>query len=145
MAWSVVRTSDFRTGRHVVSNLQAHLVFVPKYRHSISERVFDALKAAWTQVCVDFECELRESGWEVDHVHLLIGYPPKVSLSRLVNSLKGVSARRIRAANLPEVRGKLWGEHFWSPSYCAVSCGGAPLGIVKRYVEQQHGGASSPP
>lgn len=122
------------------------MVFVPKYRRAvITERVFSVLHAAWEQVCRDFECELRETGWESDHVHLLVGYPPKVALSRLVNSLKGVSARRVRAADLPEVRGKLWGAHFWSPSYCAVSCGGAPLETVKRYIEQQRGGASSPP
>lgn len=138
--------SNFRSGRHVVFSLQARLVFVPKYRRAvITERVFSVLHAAWEQVCRDFECELRETGWESDHVHLLVGYPPKVALSRLVNSLKGVSARRVRAADLPEVRGKLWGAHFWSPSYCAVSCGGAPLETVKRYIEQQRGGASSPP
>ena len=67
----------------------------------------------------------------------------KLALARLVNSLKGVSARRLRAANLAEIRSKIWGVHFWSPSYCAVSCGGAPLEIVKRYVEKQRG-ASSP-
>jgi putative transposase len=118
---------------------------VPKYRRAvITERVFSVLRTAWQQVCTDFACELRETGWESDHVNLLVGYPPKVALSRLVNSLKGVSARRVRAANLPEVRNKLWGEHFWSPS-CAVSCGGAPLETVKRYIDQQRGGASSPP
>ena len=130
----MVRSSEFRTGRHVVYSLQAHLVFVPKYRRAvINERVLSVLEAAWKQVCSDFGCELRETGWEADHVHLLVGYPPKVSLSRLVNSLKGVSARRLRAASFPEVRNKLWGAHFWSPSYCAVSCGGAPLETVKRY------------
>ena len=110
-----------------------------------TERVFRVLLESWEQLCTDFECELRETGWERDYVHLLVGYPPKVALSKLINSLKGVSARRVRAAKLPEVSDKLWGEHFWSPSYCAVSCGGAPLEIVKRYVEQQRGGASSSP
>jgi putative transposase len=146
MTWSVKKASEFRTGRHVVYNLQVHLVFIPKYRRAvITERVFVTLRTAWEQVCLDFACELRETGWQSDHVHLLVGYPPKVALSRLVNSLKGVSARRLRAANLPEVRKKLWGEHFWSPSYCAVSRGGAPLETVKRYVQKQRGGASSPP
>jgi putative transposase len=140
------RASNFRSGRHVVYALQTHLVFIPKYRRAvITERVFRVLRGAWEQVCQDFGCELRETGWESDHVHLLIGYPPKVALSRLVNSLKGVSARRVRAANLPDIRNKLWGDHFWSPSYCAVSSGGAPLETVKRYIEQQRGGASSPP
>jgi putative transposase len=135
----------FRTDRHVVYSPQAHLVFVTKYRRGvITERVFLTLRSAWEQVCADFESELRETGWESDHVQLLVGYPPKVALSRLVNSLKGVSARRLRAASLPEVRSKLWGEHFWSPSYCAVSCGQAPLETVRRYVQKQRGGASSP-
>ena len=121
------------------------MVFIPKYRRGvITERVFSTLRAAWEQVCADFGSELCEAGWESDHVHLLVSYPPKVALSRLVNSLKGVSARRLRAANWPEVKSKLWGAHFWSPSYCAVSCGGAPLETVKRYVENQRGRASSP-
>jgi len=99
---------------------------------------------AWEKVCSDFECNLKEAGYEADHVHLLVTYPPKVSLSVLVNSLKGVSARRLRSAKLPEVTGKLWGRHFWSPSYCAVSCGGAPLEVIKRYVEAQCGAALPP-
>lgn len=142
----MARASDFRAGRHVVYKLQAHLVFVPKYRKKIiTERVFALLRSAWSTVCLDFECELRETGYESDHVHLLVAYPPKVALSTLVNSLKGVSARRLRTAALPEVERKLWGPHFWSPSYCVVSCGGAPLETIRQYVEQQRGGASSPP
>jgi putative transposase len=70
----------------------------------------------------------------------------RVQLSKLVNSLKGGSAHRLRQHKFPEVTSKLWGRHFWSPSYCVVSCGGAPLEVVKRYVEAQRGdGASSPP
>ncbi len=121
----------------------AHLVFVPKYRKRvISAKVFEILRASWQAVCEDFECELRETGYEVDHVHLLVGFPPKVALSTLVNSLKGVSARKLRAARLPDVERKLWGPHFRSPTYCSVSCCGAPLEIVKQYVAAQRG--SSP-
>src|SRR5271166_6564363 len=119
--WSVMLSMDFRTCRHVVYNLNAHLVFIPKYRRRvISSRVFES----WREVCVHFESMLVESNFEPDHVHLLVKYPPKVALSVLVNSLKGVSARRIRQANFPEVQRALCGPHFWSPSYCVVSCGG---------------------
>jgi putative transposase len=122
------------------------LVFVPKYRKkTISKRVFSALVESWRTVCRDFGCVLQEANYEGDHVHLLVEYPPKVSLSTLVNSLKGVSSRRLRALRLPEVVAKLWGKHFWSPSYCAVSCGGAPLAIIKRYIEGQRRAGSSPP
>ena len=104
---------DFRTCRHV------------EYRRRvISARVFEVLRESWREVCVHFESMLVESNFEPDHVHLLVKYPPKVALSVLVNSLKGVSARRIRQANFPEVQRALWGPHFWSPSYCVVSCGG---------------------
>ena len=138
--------SDFRTGRHVVSRLSAHLVFFPKYRrYVITPKVFEILRRAWAKVCEDFECQLREANYEADHVHLLVDYPPKVALSTLVNSLKGVSARRLRQATLPDVQEKLWGRHFWSPSYFAVSCGGASLETVKQYIQRQRGGASSPP
>jgi putative transposase len=122
------------------------LVLIPKYRQGvISERVFAVLKGAWIVVCEDFGAELTEANFEADHVHLLVMYPPKVALSTLVNSLKGVSARRLRQADLPEVRNKLLGEHFWSPSYCAVSCGGAPLEIIAKYVQKQRRAGSSPP
>jgi len=140
------RASTFRSGRHVVYALSVHLVFVPKYRRRvITPRVFGILHHAWRKVCEDLGCTVREAGYETDHVHLLVDYPPKLALSVLVNALKGVSARRLRSEQLPEVEGKLCGHHFWSPSYCAVSCGGAPLDKIKRYVEQQRGGASSPP
>ena len=72
-----------------------------------------------------------------DHVHLLVTYPPKVSVSRLVNSLKGVSSRMIRKKNDPGIRKKLWGSALWSPSYFAGSCGGAPIAVIRQYIEQQ--------
>lgn len=86
--------SDIRRGRTVVYALHAHLVFTPKYRH----RVFDGAmltrcEEIMQKACQDFGAELREVNGETDHVHPLVHYPPKVSLSRPVGSLKGVSAR----------------------------------------------------
>lgn len=122
----------------MVFTLHVHVVFVTKYRRGvISDRVREFLKPVPASVCTDFESELLEFDGEDDPVHLLVAYPPKVSISSLVNTLKCVSARMLRKQNLPDVRKKLWGEHFWSPSYCAVSCGGAPLEIVKKYIQEQ--------
>ncbi|MET7517447.1 IS200/IS605 family transposase [Streptomyces sp. NPDC005480] len=84
-----------------------------------------------------FETELVEFNGERDHVHLLVRYPPKVAVSRLVGSLKGVSARRLRQEFPAHIRRYLWGAHFWSPSYFAASCGDAPLSIIKEYLENQ--------
>ena len=95
------------------------------------------MKEVFLSVCKDFDVELVEFEGEGDHVHLLISFPPKVSISRLVASLKGVSSRYIREKNYPEIKTKLWGKQLWSPSYFASSCGGAPLEIIKQYIEQQ--------
>jgi putative transposase len=73
---------------------------------------------------------------EAEHVHLLINYPPKHSVSSIVNSLKGVSSRLLRIER-PDIEKRYWNNVLWSPSYFAGSCGGAPLGIIKQYVEQQ--------
>jgi putative transposase len=88
-------------------------------------------------VCADFETELVEFNGGRDHVHLLVHYPPKVALSKLVGSLKGVSARRLRQEHPDHIRKYLSGEHFWSPSYFVASCDGHPLSIINDYIEQQ--------
>ena len=88
-------------------------------------------------VCRDFGAELREFNGETDHVHLLVHYPPAVALSKLVNSLKGVSARYLRQEHGTHLRRYLWGGHLWSPSYFAGSCGAAPLAVVKEHIENQ--------
>jgi putative transposase len=129
---------DIRQGRHCVFNLHVHLVFVTKYRRGVfTKEVIDDLRGIFTGVCVNFEAELVEFDGEDDHVHLLVNYPPKVSVSMLVNSLKGVSSRMIRKKEYPEIKKKLWGGALWSPSYFAGSCGGAPISIIRQYIEQQ--------
>ena len=89
------------------------------------------------KVCEDFEADLREFNGEHDHVHLLVHYPPKVSVSALVNSLKGVSARLLRSEYTGKVNRARMNGRFWSPSYFAASCGGAPLSIIRQYIERQ--------
>ena len=134
---------EIRTGRHVVFDLHVHLVFVTKYRRNVlSKPAIDDLQTIFAKVCRDFEAELVECDGEDDHVHLLIRYPPKVTISKLVNSLKGVSSRLLREAR-PEVAGRYKDGVLWSPSYFAGSCGGAPLSIIKDYVRYQRR-ASSP-
>lgn len=129
---------DYRRGRHVVSALHVHLVFVTKYRRGVLDGpMLQACEDAMRKVCGDFGAELREFNGEDDHVHLLVEYPPKVAVSALVNSLKGVSARRLRSEFTGRVNRATMHGHFWSPSYFAASCGGAPLSIIRQYIEQQ--------
>jgi putative transposase len=118
--------------------MHVHLVFVTKYRREVfTKEILDDMRSIFASVCRDFEAELVEFDGEDDHVRLLVNYPPKVSVSSLVNSLKGVSSRMIRQKRYPSIRKKLWRGALWSPSYFAGSCGGAPIEIVRQYIEQQ--------
>jgi putative transposase len=129
---------DVRRGRSVVYNLHVHLVFVTKYRRDVlNDAMLTRCEQVMREVCTGMGAQLREFNGEEDHVHLLVHYPPKVQLSRLVNSLKGVSSRYLRKEYDAHVRRYLWGGHFWSGSYFAASCGGAPLTAVEQYIERQ--------
>jgi putative transposase len=130
--------NDIRHGRHCVFMLHVHLVFVTKCRGEVfTKEILDDLRPMFASVCTDFEAELVAFDGEDDHVRLLVNYPPKVCVSNLVNSLKGVSSRMIRKKNYPSIREKLWGGALWSPSYFAGSCGGAPIDVIRQYIEQQ--------
>lgn len=98
--------------------------------------VLDDLKIIFSDVCADFDSELIEFDGEGDHVHLLVTYPPKIALSKLVNSLKGVSSRLLRK-KFHTVRTCYWKGVLWSPSYFASSCGGAPIEVLKQYIREQ--------
>lgn len=133
------KETEIRTGRHVVFNLHVHLVFVTKYRRKVfTKEILDDMRGVFESVCHDFEAELVEFDGEDNHVHLLVNYPPKVSISKLVNSLKGVSSQMIRKKNYSGIREKLWNGALWSPSYFAGSCGGTPITIIRQYIEQQN-------
>ncbi len=118
--------------------MNIHLVFSVKYRKKvITEPALLVLKDTFSRVCKELECELMEFGGEADHVHLLVRFSPKITICKLVGRLKGASSYEIRKKFGHQMRSKLWGKHLWSPSYCVVSCGGASLDVVKRYIENQ--------
>lgn len=132
------KVKEIRTGRHCVFALHVHLVFVTKYRrHVFTKQILDYLSSIFSSVCRNFEAKLVEFDGEDDHVHLLVNYPPKVAVSKLVNSLKGVSSRLVRKKNYASITQKIWGKSLWSPSYFAGSCGGAPISILRQYIENQ--------
>ncbi|MCJ0874875.1 IS200/IS605 family transposase [Streptomyces sp. AP-93] len=115
---------NIRTGRHCAFVLHAHLVFVTKYRHRVfTDAHLKRMEEIMRAVCADFECELVEFNGENKHVHLL-------------NSLKG--SRRLRQEYPELVRHYGRAQRLWSGSYFAGSVGGAPLSIVRQYIEQQN-------
>ena len=129
--------NEIRHGRHCVFKMHVHLVFVAKYRRKVFDGdAIDRMRRMFGKVCEDMEASLVKMDGEDNHVHLLVEYPPKLAVSVLVNSLKGVSSRLLRKER-PDLRKRYWKNVLWSPSYFASSCGGAPIGIIKQYIEQQ--------
>ena len=129
--------SEILHGRHCTFQLHVHLVFATKYRRKVFDGdAINHLRVIFESVCRDFESTLVEMDGEDNHVHLLVNYPPKHSISTLVNSLKGVSSRLLRLER-PDMKRRYWKGVLWSPSYFAASCGGAPIEILRRYIEQQ--------
>ena len=89
------------------------------------------------KLCNCWESKLLEFNGEADHIHLLLSLNPKVTPSIFVNNLKTVSSRLIRKEYQEHLRKFFWKPVFWSRSYCILSCGGAPLTVLKQYIEQQ--------
>jgi putative transposase len=134
----VKKSNDLRRGRTCVFLLHAHLVFVAKFRRRVfTNQILQEMRKMFEKVCSDFGASLVEFEGEFDHVHLLINYPPKVSISKIVNSLKGVSSRLLRKGQYPSIVKHLWGGSLWSPSYFAGSCGGESISVIRQYIEQQ--------
>ena len=113
-------------------------MLVTKYRRgAISNRVREEIINAANDVAKRYEFKILDIDGEDDHIHLIVDYPPKLSLSKLVMVLKANTAKKVREKRFEEVESVLWGNHFWSPSYFVSSTGGASLEKVRRYVQDQ--------
>jgi putative transposase len=131
-------STELRRNNHSVSRLLVHLVFVVKYRHAvISDSVWTSLRYGFDLSAKRLDLVLVELNHDKDHAHLVVEYPPKVSISEMANALKGNSSFVARRDCKEELRKKLWGSVFWSPSFFAASCGGAPIETLKLYVQSQ--------
>ncbi|MEV7004276.1 IS200/IS605 family transposase [Streptomyces sp. NPDC093982] len=114
-------------------NLRAHLVFVTKSRRGIiDDDMLKRREEVMRAVCADFETELGVQRRDRPRVLPAENHP-----AQLINSLKGVSSRRLRAEYTGRINRIGMGSVFWSRSYFAGSCGGAPLTVIRQYIEQQ--------
>lgn len=127
-------STPLRKERHSVTNLLMHLVCVTKYRRKVFTGAgLRNLEETFRSVAGKMDFDIKEFNGEQDHIHILIEYPPKLSVSKIVNHLKGASSRRYRSAGFECPSDK----SLWSPSYFATSVGGAPLEVIKQYIEKQ--------
>jgi putative transposase len=129
---------ELKTLYHCAYNLQYHLVITTKYRRKcITAPMLARLKEIFAATTAKWGGELIECNGEADHVHLLISLSPTAQVSTFVNNVKTVSSRLIRKEFGRELSRWYRKPVFWSRSYCVISCGGAPLSVLRQYIEQQ--------
>lgn len=130
--------AEFSKLYHCVYALHYHLVIVTKYRRKcLTAAMLARFKEIASARCDGWGGKLVEVNGERDHVHMLVSLPPNLDLSRFVNNLKTTTSRLIRKEFAAEVNKVYRKPVLWSRSYCIVSCGGAPLSVIKQYIEQQ--------
>lgn len=123
---------------HCSYNIHLHIIFVTKYRRKVltllmRERLREILK----QLCEKSKSQLLEFGAEADHCHLLVSFHPNNNISVFVKNLKSSSSRLLRKEFELELSKTYWKPVLWSSSYCVISAGGAPLEVLKKYIQNQ--------
>ncbi len=114
-------------------------MFIPKYRKKIlHRRVRNTLRDLIRQICAELDVEIISGKLTHDHVHLFISYPPNLSISKIVQGVKGKSSYKIYRL-YPEVKKVYWGNHFWSRGYMAVSTGNITDEMIRDYIDHQEG------
>ena len=122
---------------HSVFLMYYHLIFVVKYRRKvIDDTVSDRLKEIFEYIAPNYNIALQEWNHDIDHIHILFKGQPNSELSKFINSYKSASSRLVKK-EYPQIRQKLWQEAFWSKSFCLLTTGGAPIDVIKKYIEKQ--------
>ncbi|ACQ51204.1 IS200/IS605 family transposase [Clostridium botulinum] len=125
------------TNNHSVFKLNYHLVLVIKYRRKvINDEISNRLKEIFEYVSPKYNVKLEEWNHDVDHVHLLFSGAPNTEISKFLNAYKSASSRLIKK-EFPIIKKSLWKEYFWSRSYCLITTGGAPMEVIRKYIENQ--------
>ena len=126
---------------HSLGHNAIHIVFVTKYRHPvITKDVESKLKEMFDRLCKTQDSELLECKADLgkqDHIHLLVDLAPRISLGKLCNILKTISSREIRKEFATELKPYYWKPVFWKRGYGYTSSGGAPIEVLKKYIENQ--------
>ena len=114
-----------------------HLVLVVKYRRKVFDDIVSArAREIFEYIAPKYGITVEEWNHDMDHVHVLFRAQPKSELSKFINAYKSASSRLLKQ-EFPQIRQKLWKEYFWSRSFCLLTTGGAPIEVVRRYIENQ--------
>lgn len=123
---------------HCVYKLKYHLVLVTKYRRKcFTAPMLDRLEEICRDLCAKWEVDIEEFGGEADHVHLMLDMHPNIMPSKFINTLKTVSSRLIRKEFSQHLKEYYWKPVLWTRAYCLITAGGAPLEVLKKYIQNQ--------
>jgi putative transposase len=124
-----------RSGNHTISQLQAHIVWVTKYRyHVLKGDVQKRCRDLIVQICDAEDIRILKGVVSKDHVHMHIEYPPNLSVSDIVKKLKGRTSRKLQM-EYKELSKRYWGKHFWAIGYGVWSTGNVTQDMVDEYLE----------
>lgn len=130
-----MKSVNYKTNSNVVYSCKYHVVWCAKYRRSVLVDGADVrLKEIIRDTCLELQAELIELEVMPDHVHLLVEIDPQFGIHRLIKQIKGASSRLLRS-EFPFIKSRL--PSLWTNSYFVSTVGGAPLEVVKQYIEQQ--------
>lgn len=125
------------SNNHLVFSLNYHLILVVKYIRSVfTDQISARAREIFEYIAPTYNIELKEWNHDQDHVHILFSGHPNSELTKFINSYKSASSRLLKK-EFPEIKEQLWKEQFWSKSFCLISVGGAPLEIIRSYIESQ--------
>jgi putative transposase len=122
---------------HSVFLLNYHLVLVVKYRNKVFDNnISNIAKTIFEFIAPNYNITLLEWNHDSDHVHILFKAHPKTEISKFINAYKSSSSRLLKK-EYPDIRKQLWKDKFWSQSFCLINTGGAPIEVIKKYIESQ--------
>lgn len=122
---------------HSVFAMYYHLILCVKYRRKVfDDEISEYARNIFEKIAPSYNISLLEWDYDVDHVHIMFKAHPNSELSKFINCYKSASSRLIKR-DFPEVRQKLWNEYFWSQSFCLLTTGGAPIEVIRKYIETQ--------
>jgi putative transposase len=128
---------SYRKTSHSVYDLKYHVVWITKYRKPVLRgEIAVRLRELVRQTCATLDVYILSGHIAADHVHLLVSVPPKISVSDLMQRMKGRSSRKM-LEEFGELNRQFWGRHLWARGYFAASSGNVTDEIIKQYIESQ--------
>jgi len=129
--------SNYWVGAHTKHRLMIHLVWIPKYRKRILKGELSKRIKELLQLCAEVNgWDIYEINVQPDHVHLVVQFIPKISVSKMVQLFKGRSSRVLRK-EFSELEEFYWGDSFWGDGFFAETVGHCNLEVIKKYVRNQ--------